>query len=315
MQEIENGNECRMLALTDPFRTRISNYLSYKLRTTEMEQKLGFIGAGNMAEAIIGAIVRSALVRPQNVCASDIRGERLDYLKTAYGITTTTDNEALFSSAGIIFLAVKPQQMEQVLSGITTAPSYDIPERKLVVSIAAGVRIQKIESALYESLTPDARSRLAIIRVMPNTPALVLKGMSGMSPNSSTTAQDLANARSILESMGKVIEFTEKDLDAVTALSGSGPAYVFFLAELMINAGIKLGLAPENAKTLAITTLEGAVALMTQGGESPESLRAKVTSPGGTTEAAIKSMTDNRVHAHVVDAIVAAANRSRELSR
>ncbi|MFH0725990.1 MAG: pyrroline-5-carboxylate reductase [Pseudomonadota bacterium] len=280
-----------------------------------MEQKIGFIGGGNMAEAIIGAIVRSALVLPRNVCASDISRERLDYLKATYGITTSTDNASLFSNAGIIFLAVKPQQMEKVLSGITAGPSYGIPEKKLVVSIAAGVRIQKIESALYASLTPEARSKLAIIRVMPNTPALVLKGMSGMSPNANTSPQDLANARLILESMGKVIEFAEEDLDAVTALSGSGPAYVFFLAELMISAGIELGLAPDNAKTLTITTLEGAVALMTQAKESPESLRAKVTSPGGTTEAALRWMTDNRVQAHVVNAIIAAANRSRELSR
>jgi pyrroline-5-carboxylate reductase len=270
------------------------------MRVTEMKQKIGFIGAGNMAEAIIGAVVRSTLILPQNVCASDIRGERLDYLKEMYDITTSTDNASLFSGADIIFLAVKPQQMEQVLSGITADSAYDVPDRKLVVSIAAGVRIQKIESALYTSLTPEAQSRLAIIRVMPNTPALVLKGISGMSPNANTTLTDLANARSILETMGKVIEFAEEDLDAVTALSGSGPAYVFFLTELMITAGIKLGLAPENAKTLAITTLEGAVALMTQTEESPENLRAKVTSPGGTTEAAIKSMTDHQVPAHVV---------------
>jgi pyrroline-5-carboxylate reductase len=286
-----------------------------QIRTTKMEQKIGFIGAGNMAEAIIGAIVRSALVLPQNVCASDIREDRLDYLKATYGITTSTDNASLFSNSDIIFLAVKPQQMKKVLSGITAGPSYGIPERKLVVSIAAGVRMQKIESALYASLTPEARSKLAIIRVMPNTPALVLKGMAGMSPNANTSPLDIANARLILESMGKVIEFAEEDLDAVTALSGSGPAYVFFLAELMISAGIKLGLSPENAKTLAITTLEGAVALMTQGEESPESLRAKVTSPGGTTEAALRWMTENRVQVHVVDAIIAAANRSRELSR
>lgn len=280
-----------------------------------MKEKIGFIGAGNMAEAIIGAVIRSGLVLPQNVCASDIREERLDYLRATYGISTSSDNASLFSGADIIFLAVKPQQMEQVLSGLTAASPCEVPDRKLVVSIAAGVRIQKIESILYASLTPEARSKLPIIRVMPNTPALVLKGISGISPNTNATRKDLADARSILESMGKVIEFAEEDLDAVTALSGSGPAYVFFLAELMITAGIKLGLGAENAKALTIATVEGAVALMTQTAESPENLRAKVTSPGGTTEAAITWMTDNRVQAHVVNAIIAAANRSRELSR
>lgn len=280
-----------------------------------MTKKIGFIGAGNMAEAIIGAVVGSNLYLPENIQASDIREDRLNYLKKTYGIKTSNDNSTLFSGSDIIFLSVKPQQMAHVLSAIAQSPSYHLTSRKLIISIAAGIKIEKLESVLYAPLSPEAKSILPVIRVMPNTPALVLKGISGMSPNKYTTPEDLGNARAILESMGKVIEFVEDDLDAVTALSGSGPAYVFLLAELMISAGIKLGLSAENAKTLAVATIEGSVALMTRGDESPEILRAKVTSPGGTTEAAIKWMTDHQVQPQIVNAIIAAAARAKELSK
>ncbi|MDX9787172.1 MAG: pyrroline-5-carboxylate reductase [Desulfobacterales bacterium] len=280
-----------------------------------MEQKIGFVGAGNMAEAIIGAVIRAKLVTPENIFASDVRVERLDDLKKTYGITTSLNNRSMLSGCDIIFLAVKPQQINEVLSDIAINPSEDKPRRKLIISIAAGIRLEKIETALYASLSPEARSNLPIIRVMPNTPALVLRGMSGMSPNISCTLEDIENARLILASMGKVIQFQEKDLDAVTALSGSGPAYVFYLAELMIAAGIQLGLTASDSKALTITTMEGAVALLTQGNASPETLRAKVTSPGGTTAAAISHMEANGVSSHIVNAIVAAAERSRELSR
>lgn len=284
-------------------------------RMTGMEHTIGFIGAGNMGEAIIGAVIRSALCRPENIFAADIQKERLDYLNTTYGIRTTDENITLFTACDIIFLAVKPQQMASVLSGITSAPGYGVTDRKIIVSIAAGVNINKLESVLYAKLSPADQAKLPIIRVMPNTPALVLKGMSGMSPNAHADTKDLETAGRILKAMGQVIQFDETDLDAVTAMSGSGPAYVFFLAELMIKAGIRIGLNPDDAKTLTLATLEGAVALMNQGTDTPEQLRSKVTSPGGTTEAALNVMTRNQVDEHIVDAIIAAAERSRELSQ
>lgn len=280
-----------------------------------MEHTIGFIGGGNMGEAIIGAVIRSALCRPENIFAADIQKERLGYLSTTYGIKTTDENITLFNACDIIFLAVKPQQMEAVLSGITSATGYGVAERKIIVSIAAGVKINKLESVFYAGLSPEDQAKLPIIRVMPNTPALVLKGMSGMSPNVHAGAQDLETTGRILQAMGQVVQFDEKDLDAVTAMSGSGPAYVFFLAELMIKAGIRLGLAPDDARILTLATLEGAVALMNQGKDTPEQLRSKVTSPGGTTEAALNVMTRHRVDEHIVDAIMAAADRSRELSQ
>jgi pyrroline-5-carboxylate reductase len=189
-----------------------------------------------------------------------------------------------------------------------------LQQSKLVISIAAGIRIEKIETALLGGLSPEKHSLLPIIRVMPNTPALVLKGVSGMSANSHASVGDVEAARRILSAMGTVVLFDESDLDAVTAVSGSGPAYVFYLAESMINAGVELGLSMESARELAVGTIKGAVALMEQGGESPEELRRKVTSPGGTTEAAFKVLNADGAQASIVKAIKAAAARSTELS-
>jgi len=150
---------------------------------------------------------------------------------------------------------------------------------------------------------------------MPNTPALVLAGMSGMTPNRNSVPDDISTARTILEAMGKVIEFKEESLDAVTALSGSGPAYVFYLVESMIQGGIDMGLDPYDASILTLTTLKGSVALIEEIGESPELLRRRVTSPGGTTEEAFKVLEKKRVKETIIEAMAAAARRSKELSR
>jgi pyrroline-5-carboxylate reductase len=205
--------------------------------------------------------------------------------------------------------------MQSVLAEITNSAQYAIDQHKLVISIAAGIPIEKIEEHLYAPLTEAATQKLPIIRVMPNTPALVLTGMSGMSGNRFAQPADINITQTLLEAMGKVIIFDEKDLDAVTALSGSGPAYLFYLAEAMIEAGIRLDLDPNNAVVLALQTLKGAVQLMEEKLETPESLRRKVTSPGGTTEAAITLLEQNNVKETFISAISAAAKRSKELSR
>ncbi len=280
----------------------------------KINKKIGLIGAGNMGEAFAGAIIQSGIADPARVYISDVSEERLDILSRTYGVCSMTDNLKLFSECDIVIIAVKPQQIDQLLSQIAAQQNYAVPERKLVISIAAGIPIHKIENLLYTSLDEKDQERLPVIRVMPNTPALVLAGMSGMSPNSHATAEEIEIARTILEAMGKVIEFKEKDLDAVTALSGSGPAYVFYLIESMIAAGIELGLDADDAETLTLATLKGALKLMEEKNESPEVLRRKVTSPGGTTEAAFKVLEGNRVKERIVEAIVAAANRSKELS-
>jgi pyrroline-5-carboxylate reductase len=276
--------------------------------------KTGFIGAGNMTEAMIGAVIRSNIFAPEHIFASDVIQERLDMLSDVYKISTINDNFKLFLTCDIIIVAVKPQQISHVLAAISEQIDHRLLKRKLFISIAAGYPIKKIEDVLYQSLEVHSRKMMPIIRVMPNTPALVLAGMCGMAANQYANKEDITIARTILEATGKVIEFSEDKLDAVTALSGSGPAYVFYLAEAMIEGGVKAGLDPDKAYVLAIETLKGAAALLSSQNESPELLRKKVTSPGGTTEAAIKVLDDGRVKHNIVDAISAAAQRSKELA-
>ena len=278
-----------------------------------LHKTIGFIGAGTMGEAMISALIQTGVIAASDITASDVSPDRLESLKRSYGIHVTEDNFALFSACDIVILAVKPHHVATILSGIAAAKGYRIINRKLVISIAAGITISKIENCLYPPLDSTSRSRLPIIRVMPNTPSLVLAGMSGMSPNGSATADDLATAGRILKAMGNVIEFKEADLDAVTAMSGSGPAYVFYYIESMIEAGIKSGLSPADASELVLTTIKGAVKLLEDRGDSPEHLRKLVTTPGGTTEAALKVLETRHVKQAIVDAIAAATEKAREI--
>jgi pyrroline-5-carboxylate reductase len=280
----------------------------------KLNKKIGIIGGGNMGEAFIGALVKTIVSDPSMVKVSDVMSSRLDYLQKTFSVSPVQHNSTLFAECDVVILAVKPQQMAGVLAGITYQKTDRILKRKLIMSIAAGIPLKRIEDFLYAGLDDASKKRLPIIRVMPNTPALVLAGMSGISPNPYTQNQDLAVARKILSAMGKVIEVDEADLDAVTALSGSGPAYVFYLIESMIAAGIMMGLDSENAKNLTITTLKGALALLEKRGQSPEQLRHQVTSPGGTTEAAINVLETRYVKQSFIDAITAARARAKALS-
>lgn len=282
---------------------------------TDSNKKIGFIGAGNMGEAIVAAVIKSKIFAPSDIHISDISQARLDLLCETYGVTPTPDGRKLFATCDVIVLAIKPQQMDQVLVHIAEQENYAVTDRKLVISIAAGIPLRKIENRLYKPLNEKAMANLPIIRVMPNTPALVLSGMAGMSANRFATTDDIKMTRTILEAMGRVIEFEEEDLDAVTALSGSGPAYVFYLVEAMIEAGLALKLKPWDAEILTFTTLEGALKLLEEAKEPPEILRQKVTSPGGTTEAALQVLEHKGVKQSIIEAISAAARRSRELSQ
>lgn len=278
-------------------------------------KNIGIIGGGNMGEAFAGAMIKAGIFRPSSITVSDVMPDRLKILRNNYGINITQNNFMLFDECQVLILAIKPQQMDDVLSGIVRYPHFSLKDRKIILSIAAGITIGKIESLLYESLDENARKMLPVIRVMPNTPSLVLQGMSGMSVNQYASHEDIRLARRILEAMGKVIEFDEKNLDAVTGLSGSGPAYVFYLIESMIAAGLELNLDYEDAKILAINTVKGAASLMEAYNESAEELRKKVTSPGGTTEAAFKVLEKKQVKQAFIKAITAAANRASELRK
>ncbi len=231
-----------------------------------LHKTIGFIGAGTMGEAMISALIQAGVIDASAITASDVNPDRLDSLKRSYGIQVTADNFALFSACDIVVLAVKPHQVVTILSSIAAARGYRVINRKLVISIAAGIPLSRIENCLYPQLDATGRSQLPIIRVMPNTPSLVLAGMSGMSPNNHATSDDLAAAERILRAMGNVIAFKEADLDAVTAVSGSGPAYVFYYIESMIEAGVKSGLTSADAAELVLTTIKGAVKLLEDSG-------------------------------------------------
>lgn len=263
---------------------------------------IAFLGAGNMAEALIRGLFAKQVLPPARVIATDVHAERRDYMHRTFGIVMSTDNLAAVRQADIIILAVKPQQMSALLAELR--PAMD--GRKLIVSIAAGITTARLERELGGTTR--------VVRVMPNTPALVGAGAAALCSGKFTTAADMATAESILHAVGIVVTVDEKDIDAVTALSGSGPAYMFFVTEAMIKAGIEQGLTPDIARKLAIQTILGSALLLTESQEEPAALRRKVTSPGGTTEAAIKTMTEGKLPELFASAMAAASKRSKELS-
>ncbi len=265
---------------------------------------IGFIGSGNMAEALIRGIITAGVYAPQRISISDIRAERLEELAGRYGVVACATNVRVVERAETVILSVKPQVMNEALQSIKEVPTTG----RLFISIAAGVRVAKIAGVLGD---------VPIIRVMPNTPALVGAGASALFANDKARPL-LAQALSIFSAVGKAVVVEEEGLiDAVTAVSGSGPAYFFLLMEAMIEAGVTLGLPPDVAKDLVLQTAKGAGLLAVEAdknGESPAILRRKVTSPHGTTEAALQVFAAHHFQKLVGDAVTAARDRSRELS-
>ena len=262
---------------------------------------IGFIGGGNMAEAIIkGVRSQESGVRGE-ILASDPIKERRQYLEQTYRIRTTPSNTDVVSECDIIFLAVKPQNMETVLDEIADG----ITDKKTVVSIAAGITLSYLEAKLNTK---------RLIKVMPNTPAMVQEGMSVMSLFGCFFEHEVSVVKDILMSVGRVITLPEKLMDAVTALSGSGPAFVALFAEAMIECGEKMGINSADAKELAVQTLLGTARLLDKG-ISTEKLREMVTSPGGTTEAGLKVFEEKNLKRTVEEAMTAARNRAAELGR
>jgi len=266
---------------------------------------IGFVGSGNMAEALIKGIVAAKIYAPENVFVSDIRTERLEFIAGKYGVTVVGNNAELAGKVGTLILSIKPQNMDDALESIKNA----IGGETLIISIAAGIKVAKIAAALGDT---------AIVRVMPNTPALIAEGASALYANERAKSL-LDQALSIFSSVGKAVIVDNEDLiDTVTAVSGSGPAYYFLLMEEMIKAGVELGLPEDVAKDLVLQTAKGAGLLAVEAdknGESPAELRRKVTSPGGTTEAAIKVFADGKISEMISAAITRARDRGRELSK
>lgn len=266
------------------------------------EKRVAFIGCGNMGSALISGTLGSGLISKDKVLVTDIRPKRLEYIREKEGVSTTEDNREAVEKSDIIVLAVKPQVVGRVLSEIKDVMTGD----KVIISIAAGITTGFIEKALEREVP--------VVRVMPNTPALVKTGASGISPGKYAGEQEEAIAEQMMRRVGIVVKVPEEMLDAVTALSGSGPAYIFYIIESLIEVGMEMGLSEDDVKKLVGQTVLGAVKMVMETGESPQVLRAKVTSPGGTTEAALKYLEEKGFQKILIAAVKEAAIRSKELS-
>ena len=266
-------------------------------------KKIGFVGAGNMAGALIKGLLGSATVGAAQIRASDVREQRLAELSGAHGISTVKDNAAVAQWADVIVVAVKPQVVDKVLPALAEALRPDA----LVVSIAAGVPIEALEAGLPRG----AR----VIRAMPNTAAMALAGATAIAPGTHASDGDVVTARKLFEAVGRVVTLDESLLDAVTGLSGSGPAYVMLVIEALADGGVKAGLPRESALVLAAQTLYGSAKLLLETGEHPGRLKDMVTSPGGTTIAGLHALECGGVRAALMSAVESATRRSVELGQ
>lgn len=265
------------------------------------KKKIGFIGAGNMAEALVKGLMMS--YKGLELAVSDTSVERLEVMRTKYGVQAVSkDNAKIIEFADVIVLAVKPQVISSVLAQLNGAV-----KGKVVVSIAAGVST----SAIAEIVGSDAR----IVRVMPNTPALVLSGAAAVCGGGEATAEDVAMVKEMLDSVGSCIIIDESKMDAVTGLSGSGPAYVYQFIEALSDGGVKMGLTRPDAIMLAAKTVMGAAKMVLETGKHPAELKDAVTSPAGTTIAGVHEIEKGGVRSAVINAVEAGTLRSKELGQ
>ncbi|OGS19736.1 MAG: pyrroline-5-carboxylate reductase [Elusimicrobia bacterium RIFOXYA2_FULL_40_6] len=264
--------------------------------------KILFLGAGNIAEAIISGLISSNSSLKHKITAVDIKKNRLNYLSKRYGISVTSDYQEKINSFDIVLIAVKPQQISEALNEL----SGKITKKQTVVSVAAGISTAYIEKYL---------GKVPVIRTMPNTPLLVGEGMVVLCAGKYTSKKNMEAAAALFNCSGKTVVLPEKHFDSVTAISGSGPAFLFYFAESMMKAAEKIGLDNWTAKTLVTQTLSGASKMLRSSGEAPELLRQRVTSPGGTTEQAIKCFENKKLKDIVLEAVKRAKNRSKELTK
>lgn len=267
-----------------------------------LEQRIGLIGAGQMATALAQGIIKAGLVPADHILASDPDLQARQRFSDTLGATITTDNAAVVSHSDVVFLAVKPQQLAAAAAGLAAATAG----KRLFVSIAAGVRLK----ALSEFLGPDQR----IVRVMPNTPCLVGEGACAYSLGEKATADDAALVEQLLGALGMVWRVEEKLLDAVTGLSGSGPAFVYLMIEALSDGGVRMGLPRKMATEMAAKTVLGSAKMVLSTGEHPAVLKDRVASPGGTTIAGLQALESGALRATLMAAVEAAAKRSLELA-
>lgn len=267
-----------------------------------INKKIGIIGCGNMGEAIFSRL-SNVLEKSTSLMVSEMDAARRDYLQKKYRIIVEIDNNVVVKYSDVIILAVKPKDLDNILKQEVCC---GVSKNKLLISIAAGVTTGHIEDIVGKDVP--------VIRVMPNMPAVIGEGISSISTGPAASAEDMKTAKEIFSAVGEVVEVEEKLFDAVTAVSGSGPAYFFYLIEALVEAGVKLGLSPEISKKLVLKTALGSVKLLEALKEEPEALRKKVASKGGTTEAALKVFEKKVLKNVIHDAVKAAHKRSKELT-
>ncbi len=266
-----------------------------------MMEKIGFIGAGSMAEAIIAGLIKGNVFKAEQIIVSNrSNSERLKELSSRYGVETTHDKQKLVKEASIILLAMKPKDIRAGLDGIN-----QLIHNQVIVSVLAGISIQTITTILGKEA--------AIVRAMPNTSAAILKSATAIAGSNSVTTKQMNKCKTLFEAIGmcKIVE--EDQLDAVTGLSGSGPAYIYYLVEAMEKAAVEVGLDPFVARDLIVQTLLGASEMIAASDKHPSQLRKEVTSPNGTTEAGITILKEKQVEEAFISCIKRATERSNEL--
>jgi pyrroline-5-carboxylate reductase len=266
----------------------------------KIEGRIGFVGAGNMAEALIRGLTSAGVAESRQIIGGEPRDERRTELSSRYGIETTADNSEVARASDILILAVKPQLMARVLDEIQP----HVKSTALVISIAAGIPTAAIEAHL---------PRVRVVRTMPNTPALVGAGATAIAAGGHATRADLDAAKHIFDSVGVSVVVEESQMDAITGLSGSGPAYIFLIIEALSDAGVKVGLSRHIAQSLAAQTVLGSAKLLIETNEHPGRLKDMVTSPGGTAIAGLHTLEAGGLRTTLMNAVEVATNRSREL--
>ncbi|HTB78783.1 MAG TPA: pyrroline-5-carboxylate reductase [Polyangiaceae bacterium] len=264
-------------------------------------RRLGFLGAGNMSGALIKGLLHAKVLPPERILASDVKADRLEQLHKLHGIRTTTDNHALLRESDVIVLGVKPQAIDKVLTDV----GAEVRSDQLVVSVAAGVPIDALEARLPAGVR--------VVRAMPNTPATVQAGATAIAGGAHAREDDLRVARELFEAVGRVVVLDEGLLDAVTGLSGSGPAYVMLIIEALADGGVKVGLHRDTALLLAAQTVFGSALLLLETGEHPGRLKDMVTSPGGTAIAGLHTLESGALRKTLIDAVEVASKRAAEL--
>jgi pyrroline-5-carboxylate reductase len=266
-------------------------------------QNIAFLGAGNMAEALVSGMLKAQLASPANISATDISTKRLEYFQQTFQVQGVSDNAEATKQADIIIVCVKPQVMDSVLSEI----KGELSRNSLVISVAAGYPLTRIQGHIG-SLIP-------LVRAMPNTPAVIQEGVTALTGSPGLSIHHLQLAQTIFESVGKVVTVEESLMDAVTGLSGSGPAYIYLVIEALTDGGVRVGLPRSVAGILATQTVLGAARMALQTGEHPAILKDRVTSPGGTTIAGLQQLEAGGLRATFMNAVEAATQRSRELGQ